>query len=69
MTAITVEVARRLHYQHNLSIEEIDRTGVLPYPLQTRTLGNWGAILADAQRYDYLKLVNAILSHYPQVTQ
>lgn len=59
MTAITMEVARRVHYEHGLTIAEIDETRILPCPLQTNK-GVWGAILIDAQRYGFTSFDTAL---------
>ena len=49
---IVLETARRLHFGHGMSIEEIDDTGILPR-LRTTSAG-WGAIWHGRMRCGWL---------------
>lgn len=63
-----MEVARRAHYEHGLTIAEIDETRILPCPLQTNK-GVWGAILIDTQRYGSTSPDTALTHVLAQVTR
>ena len=48
VVAIVLETARRLRTSYGMSMEQVDRTGILP--LQLRTSAVWGAIWTEKMR-------------------
>ena len=48
VVAIVLETARRLRTSYDMSMEQVDRTGILP--LQLRTSAIWGAIWTEKMR-------------------
>ncbi|KAI0738354.1 hypothetical protein C8Q80DRAFT_1208481 [Daedaleopsis nitida] len=60
---IVLETARRLHYEHGLSMEEIDETGVLPLTLCTRSVV--GGAIAMGKTNDPIPWPGSSRTRYP----